>query len=142
MSSNKKCYSLQILVSRMFSGKISQLNFLILLGLTASLAMLYIGLHVYSYSLSEEISGSLKKRTFLREKKVWLLADYNRLIAPERIIPEVERMGMKQGSSMDVNKLTLYRNKRLFRNINEDPEKVTSIAKKEILIFGDDNVEN
>lgn len=128
MISSRKNHSIQMFVNRVLEGKISQLNFLILLGFAATLAMLYIGLHVYSYSLSEGISSCSKKCNFLREKKVWLMADYNRLIAPERVIPEVEKMGMKQGSSLNINELTLYRNHQLFKSGEEDPERVTSLT--------------
>jgi len=128
MNSSRKNYSIQVIVNRVLEGKISQLNFLILLGFVATLAMLYIGLHVYSYSLSEGISTCSKKCTFLREKKVWLVSDYNRLVAPERIIPEVEKMGMKQGSSMNINELTLYINHQLIKSREEVPERVTSLT--------------
>jgi hypothetical protein len=98
--------------------------------------MLYIGLHVYSYSLSEGISGCSKRCTYLREKKIWLLADYNRLIAPERIIPEVKKMGMRQGSSMNINELTLYRKNQLFKGREEDPTRLSSVIEQKIMPFG------
>ena len=127
---------MQVLINRVLAGKISQLNFLILLGFAATLAMLYIGLHVYSYSLSEGISSRSKKCTFLREKKIWLLADYNRLIAPERIIPEVRKMGMRQGSSMNINDLTLYRKNQLFKRGEEYPTRVSSVIEQKSEPFG------
>jgi len=131
---------LPVLISRVLSGKISQLNFLIMLGFAATLAMLYIGFHVYSYSLSEGISDCSKRRTFLREQKIWLLADYNTLIAPAKIIPEVEKMGMRQGSSVNISELTLYRNNNLFKNGEEDPAKVSNLTERKNILFG--NTEN
>ncbi len=76
----------------------------------------------------------------MREKKIWLLADYNTLIAPAKILPEVEKMGMRQGSSVNISELTLYRNNNLFKNGEEDPEKVSSLTERKNILFG--NTEN
>ncbi len=120
-------YSVPLILKRTVQGRITSVNFLILVGFAATLALFYICMHVYSYTLSEQLSSASARARFLREKKIWLMADYNGLISPDKIIPEVQKMGMRPGSRVDISELTLYRNDRLLTNGGKQVSKVSSI---------------
>jgi len=121
-------YSMPLIVRRTMQGRITPVNFLILVGFAATLALFYICMHVYSYTISEQLSSASARARFLREKRIWLMADYNSLISPDKIIPEVQRMGMRPGSRVDISELTLYGNDRLLTNDNKQVSKVSSIG--------------
>jgi cell division protein FtsL len=107
-------FSVSALVQKILTGRITPFNFLILLGFVASLTLLYICLQIYSSNLSERINSSSKTMRSLRKENIRLTVEYNRLIKPERIIPKALKLGMKRGSSYNINDLTLERNQRLF----------------------------
>lgn len=140
MKKKNNYYSVQVIIKRILEGRITPVNFLILVGFAASLALLYICLHVYSYTLSEQVNSASSRARFLREKKIWLMADYNKLTSPEKIIPEVQKMGMRPGSSVDISELTLYRRSRPFEGDASEVPEVSSVETGAGLT--DDNLEN
>ncbi len=104
-----------IVVRNTFEGRLSPLNFLLLLGFFSSLVMLYISLHVHFHSLSERISEGEERRKMLREEKIYLTAEHDKLTSHERIIPIVQNLGFRAGYSNEINRVALYDDRKQFR---------------------------
>ncbi|MBN2072072.1 MAG: hypothetical protein JW814_11515 [Candidatus Krumholzibacteriota bacterium] len=115
---SKKNYvdHVSIVLRRTFEGKLSPMNFLLILGFFSSLVMLYISLHVHFYSLSEKISEGEERVEMLREEKIYLTAEQDRLTSHERIIPIVQDLGFRAGYSSEINRVALYEDHRKFSN--------------------------
>jgi hypothetical protein len=100
-----------LIIKRALEGRISPLNFLLILGFFCSLVLLYISLHVYFFSMSQDISERRDKLDVLIDNNVRLTAEYNDLISPDRIIPIVRELGMRAGSPSEIKRLALYESK-------------------------------
>lgn len=96
------------LIKRALEGNMSPFNFALVLGFFSSLVILYIALHVHCYTVSEDINASTEKLEFLLDRNALLTARYNDLVSPDRIIPIVERMGMRPGAPDQVRRFALY----------------------------------
>ncbi|UCF06680.1 MAG: hypothetical protein JSV33_06555 [bacterium] len=109
MSTNMNLQSgISLIVKRALEGRISPLNFMLVLGFFSSLVLLYISLHVYLFTISKDITTNRERRAEMMDQNTRLTAIYNDLIAPERIIPLVERMGLRAGSGEEVKRFALY----------------------------------
>ena len=104
-----------IVLRKTFEGRLSPLNFLLILGFFSSLVMLYISLHVHFYSLSERISEGEKRREMLREEKIYLIAEHDRLTSHERIVPIVQDLGFRAGYSSEISRVALYDDRKQFK---------------------------
>ena len=104
-----------IVLRKTFEGRLSPLNFLLLLGFFSSLVMLYISLHVHFHSLAERISNGEKTREMLREEKIYLIAEQDRLTSHERIIPIVKDLGFRAGNASEISRIALYFDRQQFR---------------------------
>lgn len=99
---------LSFIVKRALEGRISPLNFLLLLGFISSLVLLYISLHFYVYNISEEIATSRERAELLENKNGRLMIDYNDLVSAERIIPISKKLGLRAGTPHEVRRLAIY----------------------------------
>jgi hypothetical protein len=100
-----------LIIKRALEGRMSPLNFLLVLGFFCSLVLLYISLHVYFFSMSQDISERRDKLELLMDNNVRLTAEYNDLVSPDRIIPIVRKLGMRVGSPAEIKRLALYESK-------------------------------
>jgi len=98
---------LHLLIKRALQGRVTPLSFLLILGFFSSLVLLYISLHVYFFNISNDILASSERVDVLMETNVRLMAAYNELAAPGRIIPMARGFGMQAGSTDEVQRLTL-----------------------------------
>ncbi len=96
-----------LLVKRALEGRITPLTFLLILGFFSTLVLLYISLHVYFFNISNEISASSERVDTLMDANVRLMASYNVLASPGRIIPMARDLGMRAGSSEEVERFAL-----------------------------------
>lgn len=99
-------------VRRTLEGRISPLNFLLILGFFSSLVLLYISLHVHYATISENIHRDTVQREKLIEEKIYLTAEHNKLTSPERIIPLVRELGLRAGQADEVTRVAYYRNQK------------------------------
>jgi hypothetical protein len=100
--------SFSLIVKKALEGKVSPLCFLLILGFFSSLLLLYISLHVHFNTISVKIEDGIKRREMLSDTKNCLLAERNELASAERIIPIVERSGMKPGCPEQVRRVAYY----------------------------------
>ena len=108
MSSNSGYSSgFYLLVKRALEGRITPLTFLLILGFFSTLVLLYISLHVYWFNISNDIAASSKRVDALMDANVRLMASYNVLSSPGRIIPMARDLGMRAGSTEEVSRLAL-----------------------------------
>jgi len=108
MNANTGCSSgLNLIIKRALEGRITPLLFLLVLGFFSSLALLYISLHVYFFNLSNDIATSSDHVDALMETNVRLMASYNELTAPARIIPMALELGMRPGTAENTQRLVL-----------------------------------
>ncbi|MBN1163620.1 MAG: hypothetical protein JXB45_03500 [Candidatus Krumholzibacteriota bacterium] len=107
--------SVSMIVKRALEGKVSPLGFLLVLGFLSSMVLLYISLHVHFYTLSESIQEVEKKKEVLLDQQIFLTAEYNRLVSPERIIPLAKEIGMRAGSSIEILRLAYYEDSEQFK---------------------------
>jgi hypothetical protein len=105
---NLRSFGITTLIRRALEGNISPFNFALVLGFFSSLVILYIALHVHSYTVSEGITEGTEKLELLLDENAFLTARYNDLVSPERIIPLVEQMGMRPGNPEQVDRFALY----------------------------------
>jgi len=98
---------LYTIVKRALQGRITPLTFLLILGFFSSLVLLYISLHVYFFNISNDIAASSKRVDALRDTNVRLMAAYNELSAPGRIIPMAQGLGLRAGATDEVRRLAL-----------------------------------
>jgi cell division protein FtsL len=96
-----------LLVKRALEGRVTPLTFLLILGFFSTLVLLYISLHVYFFNISNEISTSSERVDALMDANVRLMASYNVLASPGRIIPMARELGMRAGATEEVHRLAL-----------------------------------
>ncbi|RJR29426.1 MAG: hypothetical protein C4574_03555 [Candidatus Latescibacterota bacterium] len=92
---------------RVLEGRVSPLQFIVLLGSFSTLVLLYISLHVCFFNVSTEIADESERLEALMERNVRLMSRYNELAAPARIIPLARGLGMRPGSNDDVERLAV-----------------------------------
>jgi hypothetical protein len=108
MNANTSCPSgLYLVVKRALEGRVTPLTFLLILGFFSSLVLLYISLHVYFFNISNEIVASGERVDALMDANVRLMAVYNELASPGRIIPMAQGLGLRAGSTDEVRRLAL-----------------------------------
>jgi hypothetical protein len=117
--------SISYLVKRALEGKISPLNFMIILGFFSTIVLLYISLRVHYYTITGDISSNRIVRERLENTNAELIAEYTRMSAPERIIPLAEGMGLQVCSQEDVIRLTLYDYRRMNEGESAEWEQAT-----------------
>lgn len=105
---NLRSFGITTIIRRALEGNVSPLNFALVLGFFSSLVILYIALHVHCYSVSENLNERTEQLELLLDQNAFLTARYNDLVAPDRIIPLVEQMGMRPGSPEEVRRFALY----------------------------------
>jgi hypothetical protein len=98
---------LQTIVKRALEGRLTPLSFLLVLGFFSTLVLLYISLHVYFFNISSTIVVSSERVDALIDSNVRLMTAYNELAAPGRIIPMAQELGMRAGSTEEVQRLAL-----------------------------------
>jgi hypothetical protein len=98
---------LYTIVKRALQGRITPLTFLLILGFFSSLVLLYISLHVYFFNISNDIVASSERVDALMDTNVRLMAVYNDLAAPGRIIPMAQGLGLRAGATDEVRRLAL-----------------------------------
>jgi cell division protein FtsL len=96
-------------VRRALEGRVTPLMFLIILGFFSSLVLLYISLNVHFFNMSNEIVASRERLDVLTNANVRLMAVYNELSAPGRIIPMAKGLGMRAGASEEMRRVALHR---------------------------------
>ena len=94
-------------VKRALEGRVTPLTFLLILGFFSTLVLLYISLHVYFFNISNTIVASSERVDALIDANVRLMAAYNELTAPSRIIPLAQGLGMRAGSAEEVQRFAL-----------------------------------
>jgi hypothetical protein len=102
-------------VKKTLEGRISPLNFMLILGFISSLVLLYSSLQVHFDNLASNIESEQRMKQMLIEEKAYLTANLNNLTSPERIIPLVTRLGMQAGTADDVRRIAYYENPELYR---------------------------
>jgi hypothetical protein len=107
MNTNSGYSGLSLLLKRALEGRISPVTFLLVLGFFSTLVLLYISLHVYLFNISTEIAASSERVDALMDANVRLMASYNVLASPGRIIPMARDLGMRAGSIDEVHRLAL-----------------------------------
>jgi len=108
MNANTGCPSgLYLVVKRALEGRVTPLTFLLILGFFSSLVLLYISLHVYFFNISNDIVASGERVDALMDANVRLMAVYNELASPGRIIPMAQGLGLRAGSTDEVRRLAL-----------------------------------
>jgi len=95
------------IVRRALEGRLTPLSFLLIVGFFSTLVLLYISLHVYFFNISNDIAASSERVDALMDANVRLMAVYNGLAAPGRIIPLALELGMRAGSIDEVQRLAL-----------------------------------
>jgi hypothetical protein len=108
---NRRSFSITILIKRALEGNVSPLNFVLILGFFSSLVLLYIALHVHCYAVSQDINENSDELEILSDRNAVLMARYNDLVSPDRIIPLAEKMGMRPGTPEEVRRFALYENR-------------------------------
>lgn len=98
---------LYLIVKRALEGRITPLTFLLILGFFSSLVLLYISLHVYFFNISNDIVASAERVDALMDTNVRLMASYNDLASPSRIIPMAQELGLRAGATDEVRRLAL-----------------------------------
>jgi len=96
-----------LVVKRALEGRVTPLTFLLILGFFSSLVLLYISLHVYFFNISNDIVASGERVDALMDANVRLVAVYNELASPGRIIPMAQGFGLRAGSTDEVRRLAL-----------------------------------
>ncbi|MBU8922273.1 MAG: hypothetical protein KOO63_10690 [Bacteroidales bacterium] len=104
-----------LVIRRALEGRISPLNFLLIVGFFSSLVLLYISLHVHFQTLSGELNDEVRLKQKLTEERIFLTAEHDRLSSPERIIPLVKELGLRAGSSEEVKRVAFYNSRKLFK---------------------------
>ncbi|MCK4237407.1 MAG: hypothetical protein KAX38_09840 [Candidatus Krumholzibacteria bacterium] len=105
---------ISLIVKRALQGRVSPLNFLLILGFFSSLVLLYISLHVQFFTISSDISEGSERRELLMDQNVRLTAVHNELTSPDRIIPIAKQFGMRAGSPDEIRRLALYKNREFY----------------------------
>lgn len=92
---------------RVLEGRVSPLQFLIIVGAFATLLLLYISLHVCFFNLSTELEAASIHRDALTDRNARLIEAYNELAAPARIIPLARELGMRAGAYDEIERYAL-----------------------------------
>jgi hypothetical protein len=100
-------WGLHTIVRRALEGRLTPVIFLLILGFFSTLVLLYISLHVYFFNISNTIVASSERVDALIDSNVRLMAAYNYLAAPARIIPLAQELGLRTGSTDEVQRLAL-----------------------------------
>jgi hypothetical protein len=95
------------LIRKALEGRVSPLNFLLLLGFFSTLVLMYISLHVYFFSLSNEVASCRERLEYQMDLNARLTAEYNRLVSPARIIPLAVDLGLRAGSYDEVERFAI-----------------------------------
>jgi cell division protein FtsL len=98
---------LSLVLKKALEGRITPITFLLILGFFSTLVLLYISLHVHLFNVSNEIAASSERVDALMDANVRLMASYNVLASPGRIIPMARDLGMRAGSTEEVHRLAL-----------------------------------
>ncbi len=96
-----------LIVKRALEGRVTPLTFLLILGFFSTLVLLYISLHVYFFNISNDIAASSERVDALMDANVRLMASYNVLASPGRIIPMARDLGLRAGATEEVQRLAL-----------------------------------
>jgi hypothetical protein len=102
-----------LIVKRAIEGKISPLNFLIILGFFSSIVLLYVSFRVHYSTISEDINAGHSKLERLMNINAQLHGTYNDLTSYERIIPLALELGLRACSQGEVRRLAVYENEEL-----------------------------
>jgi hypothetical protein len=94
-------------MKRVLEGRVSPLEYIALIGSFSTLVLLYISLHVCFFNLSKEIAAEGDRFETLLERNVRLMARYNELAAPARIIPLAIGYGMQPGTPNEVERFAV-----------------------------------
>ena len=105
---NLDSLSVTNIIKRSLEGNVSPFNFALILGFFSSLVILYIALHVHSYTISDDLTQRTEQLELLMDQNAFLAARYNDLVSPDRIIPLVEQMGMRPGTPDEVRRFALH----------------------------------
>jgi hypothetical protein len=108
-SISSKSYPLSGIIKKILEGRISPLNFLLILGFLSTLVLLYVSLHVHFLSVSRDIRDCREKLLMLRDQKARLTTRYNEMISPGQIIPAAKQLGLKPGDPGEIIRFALYR---------------------------------
>ena len=119
-------FSITTLIKRALEGNVSPLNFVLVLGFFSSLVLLYIALHIHCYTVSQDLNEKSERLELLMDQNAFLTARHNELVSPDRIIPLVERMGMRPGKPDEVRRFALYEHRN--RGVREIREWATASA--------------
>jgi len=111
---------MSLIIKRALEGRISPLSFMLILGFFSSLVLLYISLHVYFFSISQDISKDSERLGALMDSNVRLMAKYNELISADRIIPLVEKRGFRACTPDEMERVALYEDKKLKKKIYQE----------------------
>ncbi len=104
-----------MVIKKALEGRISPVNFLLIVGFFSSLVLLYISLHVHFQTLSGQINSGVLRADKLSEEKIFLTAEHNRLTSPDRIIPLVQELGLKAGSMEEMKRVACYDDRKQLR---------------------------
>jgi cell division protein FtsL len=110
-TSNANSYGLSLIIKRTLEGRVGPLNFILLLGFVSSLLLLYISLHFCFFNISEQIEAGREREKALMNESVHLVALYNDLSSPERIIPLAKKLGMRASTPEEVERLAVFEGK-------------------------------
>ena len=84
------------------------MNFILLLGFVSSLLLLYISLHFYFFTISEQIELCTEREKVLMNESARLLTEYNDLSSPKRILPLAEKLHMRASTPEEIERLAVY----------------------------------
>lgn len=96
------------IIKKVLEGRISPLNFLIILGFLSSLVLLYVSLHVHFLNVSRDIRDCRERLLILRDQKARLTTRYNEMISPDRIIPAAKQLGLRPGAPGEITRFAFY----------------------------------
>ncbi len=103
-----KSYPFSGIVKKVLEGRISPLNFMIMLGFFSTLILFYISLHVHFLSMAADIRDCRERLLMMRDQNARLTTRYNEMISPSRIIPAARQLGLKAGKHGEIIRFALY----------------------------------
>jgi len=108
-ASKTHSYGLSLFIKKALEGRIGPMNFILLLGFVSTLLLLYISLHFYFFSISEQIELCTERGKALMNESACLLTEYNDLTSPERIIPLAKKLRMRASTPEEVERLAVFK---------------------------------
>lgn len=108
MRSNESKDLISSFASRLLEGRLSTLQFIVLIGSFSTLILLYISLQICFFNVSKELAREGKRADALMEHNVKLTARYNKMVSPERILPIAERYGLKPATSKNLKRIAVF----------------------------------